>query len=637
MTEAKDTLTIGFSGHLDLGEVLEDELRAKLQQAFALTTEAARAALERTSNSVKGRDTEAVELRLLTGFGPGADRLAVNVWRQGGKGLVHVLFPYLDPDEETAAWTDDPAIALTEARVADVDTSFEALTVLDGAAGQTETPPRHAHLEMTRWLTGWSQVLVAFWNGKAGGVGGTGDSVFRALRHGVPVLWIQADASVELSIIDPSRIGSDTNARGLAAMLAQSNHGGLTRPPKAAELAELLSRALATPPIDHGHSNRPAPDPVKTFEKHSRAIAFDANGFVIPEHWWQRIRFGVYDTFVRMLSLGTVPKKETARSRLSRFRRFFWRNKPAVNEADRLDPLLHLFLRADAVADRLSDRHRSTQIVISALAILAVAVAMVPALAPNWKVACVAIEFVILVLGGLTFRRGKNAGNELAWSDARRLGERLRGLLVLWPLGQDANSIRLGLPTSWSEWHVQALLRQIGPPTGRLDHPEMLKRADAARIWFVGGQAAYHGNLGKRHERIHQNMEKIEKALFYGLLTVLLSYMAAYGGYMMDIWSKPSALLGNVVLIASAVVPAIGASFIAIESRFDFHPSAHRSTEKARRFNKLNEALREEIGKREEASLTILNQMLSEASALALSDVDAWRDDLDRRSLIMQG
>lgn len=633
----RDTLTIGFSGHLTLRDTPEEKLQAALVNAFALTTEAVRNALQLPPKSTEEADSEGAALRLLTGFGPGADRFAVNVWRQGGQGPVHVLFPYLDPDEETVAWTDDPATAAVQARVSDIDTSFDAFTALDGAAAQTETPPRHAHLEVTRWLTRWSQVLIAFWDGEAGGVGGTGDSVLLALQRGVPVLWIRADASVELNIIDPSRLGNDTNARGLAATLAQPNHGGLTCPPVPEGLAELLVRRLAIPPVDDWHLGYPTPDPVDAFEKRSRSIMFDADGMIIPQVWWQRIRFGVYNTFVNTLSSGAVPKKKSPRSRRSQLRCLFWRNRPAAGAAERLEPMLSLFLRSDAVADRLSNRHRSTQIVISGLAILAVAVAITPALVPDWKAACVAIEFAILVIGGMTYRRGKKAGNELVWSDARRLGERLRGLLVLWPLGKDANGIPPGPPTSWSEWHVQTLLQKIGPPTGRLYHEEMLKRSEAARISLVEGQAHYHRNVEKRHERVHQRMEQIENALFLGLLALLLSYLGAYGGYITGYWYKPPAPYGDIVLFASAVVPAIGASFIAMESRFDFRPSAHRSAEMARRFENLNRDLRKEIEKTDEASLTKLHDMLGEASALALTEVDSWRDNLDRRSLIMQG
>ncbi len=637
MTGARNTLTVGFSGHLDLGDTPEEELRAALENALALVEDAALTALQRYAKIIEQPKSERTALRLLTGFGPGADRLAVNAWRQRDKGPVHALFPYLDPAEETSAWTDDPATASAAARVADIDTSFDAFTALDGAAGQAETPPRHAHLEVTRWLTGWSQVLVAFWDGWAGGVGGTGDSVLLALQRGVPVLWIRANASVEIRIIDPSRLGSDMDARGLAELLAQPDQGRLTGPPEVEALAELLGRTLAIPPVADGHPGHPAPDPVEAFEKHGRSIEFDADGMIIPEPWWQRLRVGVYGAFVSMLSSGAVPNKQSPSSRPLRLRRFFWRNRPAAGAGERLKPMLRLFLQADAVADRLSNRHRSTQIVISGLAILAVAVAMVPALAPSWKASCVAVEFVILVLGGLTYRRGRKAGNDLAWSDARRLGERLRGLLVLWPLGQDANNIRPGSPTSWSEWRVQALLRQVGPPAGRLSHHEMLKCADDARMSLVEGQAAYHRNVEKRHERVHEMMEQVENALFYGLLLLLLVFLAAYGGYIMGFWGKPATLFGNVVLFASAVVPAIGASFIAMESRFDFRPSAHRSAEMARRFEELNRSLREEIENGEKASLGKLRQLLGEASALALTEVDSWRDDLDRRSLIMQG
>ena len=639
MEISQDTLTIGFSGHLSLDDTPEDTLRSALDATFTLVRDAARAALQSASTVGAGPKDQKAILRLLTGYGPGADRLAVNTWRQLGDGPVHAVFPYLDPDDQYVAWTDDPAIASLEARVAGIGTSFDAFTVLDGAKGQTDVAPRHAHLEVAHVLTEWSQVLVAFWNGKPGGDGGTADSVFLALKNGVPVLWIRADASVQLNLVDPSKLGNCSSARELAEKLGDTNGSGLTHPPEVKILSELFDPLFARPRAGAHHDAHPASDPVEAFNRHVQSIAFDADGAVIPEAWWTRIRFGIYGAFVSALSYGAVCKTKSMRSPPIESGRFFWfwRSKPAVDITDRMDPIRLLFLQADTVADRLSDRHRSTQIVISVLAILAVAVAMVPAIASDWKVHCVAFELLILVLGGLTYRWGKKAGNDLVWSDARRLGERLRAVRVLWPLGRDQSGIRPGPPASWSEWRVKKLLRQVGPPTGRLDHCEMLKRADVARVSLAKGQMAYHWRTKRRHGRIHKNIERIENSLFYGLLVLLVVYLAAYGCYILNLLDVPPPLFGKAVLFASAVVPAVGAAFIATESRFEFGHSAHRSAEMARRFKSLNQELKAEIEKGDDASLTYIYQKLGEVADLALADVDSWRDDLDRRGLIMQG
>src|SRR5690606_117481 len=114
-------------------------------------------------------------------------------------------------------WTDRPSDHL-ELRVdlsapAGLAKPLDAWTVLGGVTAETTFPFRHAHLEQSRWLARWSELLVAAWDGKpAGGPGGTADTVALAIAAQQPVLWIDTSAEhLPIRLIRPEEFWRDSS------------------------------------------------------------------------------------------------------------------------------------------------------------------------------------------------------------------------------------------------------------------------------------------------------------------------------------------------------------------------------------------------------------------------------------------
>src|SRR5208283_3924991 len=146
-------------------------------------------------------------LNLLVGYAPGTDRDAVRLWREDRHGTVHAVFPFADRNGPARfAWTDDPDKPENAGQSLRVELTkpdgqtplFDAVTTLDGTASLADNQPRDAHLEQSRWLVRWADLVIVIWNGKlANGTGGTADTVALALGKGLPVVWIdESNASM---------------------------------------------------------------------------------------------------------------------------------------------------------------------------------------------------------------------------------------------------------------------------------------------------------------------------------------------------------------------------------------------------------------------------------------------------------
>ena len=353
-------LRIGFSGHR-AAERLGDEamLSANLDGAFRLAREAAGAMaqmpLDGCDEILGEAFAGAASLRLITGIATGADRIAIARWRAGGVGPIHALTPYLDPATGQPL-TDEPSHAKDFDRVTDLG-DFETSTCLDGASAG-----RHGHGELSRWIVRNCDVLVVVWDGgAAAGAGGTGDTVRLALHKGVPVLWIRPDAP-ELQLLDPSSVWRDDGATEAAGHPAR-----LTRPATIEALSTMLFAAFAPPLPRHrapeGQMTPADPeivarrdyarrDPLQRFGGLRSALAD-----VCDRTLWR-----AFDAFKRVA--GSPPRipPSDASAQLPA-------DVAAQEGFKRLEAALE---QADQRANRLSQAHRSQQIILLALALLAV-------------------------------------------------------------------------------------------------------------------------------------------------------------------------------------------------------------------------------------------------------------------------
>jgi hypothetical protein len=337
--------------------------------------------------------------------------------------------------------------------------------------------------------------------------------------------------------------------------------------------------------------------------------------------------------------------------------------KPKAQQAEVTKPKLPEALeRAYELSDKIaliaSSRNRLFQIALLYIAATAVVVGVTPVLGKalykdpdhTIKFICVTIEFFLLVVMSGLWYFERRAERHLLWSDARRLAERLRAVQATWALGVDAADSRVAPFGTWSEWYVQNLIRSLGPPKGHMNCDRLVMAAKYGGDVLINSQVSYHKTTNKRMHAIHSRIETFELIALIGLIFGLLMFIVwhlielsqtTHIGAQVGVGREYPKLsffdvYGALLLMASAIVPALGAVSIALESQLEISATARRSAALQPRFEALSRELAEALptadtGKPSPARAT---EILRDAARLLVSDVDSWRNDLERRRII---
>jgi hypothetical protein len=505
--------------------------------------------------------------RLLTGLAPGADLLAAEAWRAQGLGPLHAVFPYLSEDGDGA-----PANLMDHG------------TWLDGRA--TEARGRSAHLAQTRWLIGAADLLVVAWTGGHGrGAGGTADAVRLAIEHGVPVLWIKTGPGGGLRLIRSELLDEDFGFWEFLEEL-QLERAELV----AAATVERLNEALAArcPPERARAQASPGTPP------HAGAARFSR----------------IYALFSRALA-GRPPPIAPA-------------SPPKdLEEQPGFSGLTRAHLDADAHATALGALHRSQQIVLLGLAILAATVGSAAAVWPQIKLACVVGELLVAVCALMIWRDSERGGRHEHWGQARRIAEDLRLERVAWSVGV---STSFGVLDGEAAPLARDLRRAAGLPLGRFDQA----RASAWGRWaldeLVAGQAAYHRGQAEISGRIAHRVHQVENFSFRILLAALSGYVAVAILFSV-LGAETPHWLGGIVVMTGAIVPAIGAASLALEATLSLAEQSKRSRLLALRLGEIAAEAGEPCG------LETVQAAVRSAVRLARAQEDRWFEATERRRL----
>jgi hypothetical protein len=639
-------VTIGFAGHRRIDD--PDQAKALLDKAYVIIAEALEDLPQHPLDSGKETLGQAYSgpqrTRLLTGSAPGADRLAIGEWRKGGHGEVHGLFPFRHPTTGTAL-TDAPENAGPNDRVDDLSV-FAAYSGIDAVGLGIERD--HAHSEVGRWIVRHSDILVALWNGApAQGLGGTGDTVRRSLDRGLPVIWLEPGqdevrllspqqfhrhAQIDEALADPSAIATALTARNLLSALiapfapppAQSHEGVDPEVASRRDYADV--------------------DPLRP-----RMALVEWRDVVLRKTVWS-----AFSSFKR--TMGGVGQ---------------WK-PPQLPPTPRAGAIAKSmgYLRIEAAFEVADDRagllsaiHRSQQILLIYVAVLAVAFGAAPALPPIYgfhigHVAAAWVEFLLGIFALAISTFAQRAHRHRRWSDARRLAERLRAALATWPLGADLADASERPAFTWTEWRARAVLRDAGPPPGWLDRPEFALRAALATSLLIDGQISYHSREHHLAETIERRIKVVEGLAFAVLMGAVGSYLVATGLKL----HLPEGVSGILTMI-SAVSPSVGAACLALEATNGFGEIARRSSRMGPEFKRLKdevdapapspeqqtEALRDAAqmlmddverwspGAGRRASLHHRQEILRNAAQLLVEDADSWRDRVVSRRIVRGG
>jgi len=609
------TITVGFTGHRALGEH-SGEVAAALGAAFAVVRDSL-AGLEATLLHPDERLGDAyggpARLRLVSGEAPGSDRLAIASWNAGQLGEVHPIYPFRD-HATGGALTDHPDFATADAHVAPA-AAAAAWTGLDATdLGLTRN---QAHRQVGEWIVRHADLLIAVWDGAAiERQGGTGDTLRAALERGVPAIWVQPGEK-RIRLIDPQKLRRQGETPWSAAKVGAADDLG------AGALTPLLLSALAPPGGARGARDPEViarRDYVVVDPLRRRGWPLGPLQSLMDRTLWRSYR--AFETIVG----GRLDGREmawdvTAPVSLKRQQGFAY--------------LESTYDQAEARAARLSAIHRSEQLLLILIAMIAVFVGVAPALldgAPGTHAAAAAAEFA---LGGVAFvvaLYARQAHRHRRWSDARRLAERLRAARATWPLGVDIADAQVTPPRTWTEWRALAILRAAGPRRGWVTREAIRETVGWFEANLIDGQIDYHAKQAAVAARIERRIRWTENAAFGFLMTVLACFLAADVARRLGVWSPPH-WVGGALIVVSAGAPAIGAACLALNATIGFSELALRSERMQREF----EQMKRQLGAAPDFALRHIQDVARHSAQLLVEDADAWRDRLAGRRIVRGG
>ncbi len=286
----------------------------------------------------------------------------------------------------------------------------------------------------------------------------------------------------------------------------------------------------------------------------------------------------------------------------------------------------------------MSSIHRSEQLLLIVIAIAAVLTGALPSLlgghdagqAHAWAAA---IEFGLGVTAFFLAAAARRAHRHRRWSDARRLAERLRAARATWPLGFDIADAHAQPPATWTEWRARAVLRAAGPPRGWIDRPRFNIEAAWVAGQLIDGQIDYHARQHTIAENIERFVRRIEDVAFLALMSALLAFLTMIGLAWLIHTPSPPAWFGGLVMVVSAVSPAIGAGCLALEATNGFGELARHSEHLEVEF----EQMRVRLGDIDRQAYHNVQSIIRQAAQLVVEDADAWRDRALRRRIVRGG
>ena len=282
---------------------------------------------------------------------------------------------------------------------------------------------------------------------------------------------------------------------------------------------------------------------------------------------------------------------------------------------------------ADRRANRLGSVHRSEQLMLLTVAIVAAVVGSSPAVWSSLKIYAVCAELLI-GLGALAlWARSARAERHETWAAARRLAEQLRVERVGWALGLG----RFASGGGGTEQAVQDIRRRAGLAEGVFDADRVARWGDWAVAELIAGQAAYHEGLALGSGRISHRVHQLENLSAGAFILITAGFLGAYMVFRAEVGLHLKHWVEGVVIMTGAIAPAIGATCLALEATLSFREEAQRSKVLAGRLMEVAAALPPT------PSLGDYRHALRTAAHLQISQEERWREASIRRRLFRGG
>ncbi len=436
-----------------------------------------------------------------------------------------------------------------------------------------------------------SDLLVVVWDGDApGGGGGTVETLHEAVGYHVPVLWIDAKAPHGWALLREESDLDCLQVNGVCVPPWTGTIGVEDRDNLAMAVAEVVLAELRLP--------RDTPGSGASSEMRAHAEAYFAER---KPRWnaafvWKAFRDLFGSGRLRLPAL----RVEDFVSQIHAA----WPTSADDVESGEPPPSVTTWVNArlrghyawsDKLADLYADAHRSSNIVASLFAALAVFMALLPT-AMDWgdnhivaQRICNVTEVAILVVTVSLLTLGRRRRWHERWLEYRVLAELIRQLRLLAPLGggrplprTPAHLAIYGDPTrSWMYWQVRAIARSVGIPDLQVTPTYT---AECLDYLFDIADGPEHGQL-RFHIASHIRSEKIGERLERG--TLLLFWLSIVGIAInfalpsLTRWDPQAvsdrAIVNRWLTLLSAVTPAFGAALASINNLGEFSRLAKRS------------------------------------------------------------
>jgi hypothetical protein len=468
---------------------------------------------------------------------------------------------------------------------------------LDGARDRATD----AYAAAGRVVLNQSDLLIAVWDGGApAGPGGTVHTIYEAMRYHLPVIWIDAQAPQNWQLVSaPTDITSDAEGRFRPAARQKSLQEVVSH---IVQTELHLPRAQKIPPHHYFTKRKPAIN---------LAVVWKIFRDLVGGHGLRRPGLVVTDFECRDEDgwSGNAKDRESAVSRWVHSR--LWPH----------------FAWADGLADLYADANRTAFLLSYLLAAAAVFLALLPMAIGNrtGETICGGLELIFLggILGLLWATRHFHWHEH--WMECRLLAELIRQLRILIPLGGARPLPRLpahlavyGDPSqTWMYWHMRAVARSCGIPSVKVTPDYIGDYLD-----FLGsvvghsksGQWGFHAQSAERSRVI---FNKLRHATLWLLGATVLGVGARLFLPFTPGWER-------CLLLASAVLPALGAALEGINNQGEFTRTAHRSAAMAGAF----EAYAAQVHKlREQKDITLapVTALSSQITQTMVDEITDWR------------
>lgn len=565
-------IRVGVTGHRPnkLATASLPEIVASVGRVLATIRDAAQAVHADLCASQPSRlvDPDQPRLNLATSIAEGADRILAHAAIEQNYGLNLIL-----PFRRDVYADDFTGEALRDYEALCRHPAVRSLTEIDAPRGASNG---EAYRDAGRLVLDHSDVLVAIWDqAPAAGTGGTAEIVEEAIRRGMIVVLIAMDGEPFIWEASPTTLGALERGRWQRLSLDKTSKVLTTRIEQLLRVPTSSGHRPATT-TEHGQGKSSPEHSLATFSAHP----------LKPHTWF----FGY--AWLRRILTGKGSWNPRVDSGLTRERSEAWKRTAEAAELvgglDFRDRILHRlrerWIGADNLAVHYAHRFRTAFILNFSLAALAVALGLLvlfnmDSLAA--KAAFVTAELLLIGTILLITRRGLKGCWREKWLDYRSLAETLRPARLTALIG--GSPLRPGGTgggtggDAWVAWYVRAALRELEPPTGRIDTASVTRALRTAIEEEIEPQIVYHRSNARNLALLDHRLELAAEAALFTTIVCGLVFLGLFFLHHAFDLTAPARLYKPLATFLGGTLPVAGAAIFGIRATGDFRTAMRQS------------------------------------------------------------